>query len=775
MKKKLLFSALCLSMLGFAASCNDDDETFKTEDYELDPSAKDITYGMNVVIMEGDEEIAAGIEVAIKGDVAAYNTNHDISYECVHEDGKTLLKPVIADGNKDFIIQDDVIFYVPEHKEINKKIKVIIRKEIPATGTNSISGVDSETAARFIDILGTGVDINQPLGKFKSHVLNSKYLAALNEALDESVYQLSTTSQVYKCITQEGSDFNSITKAWQLHVGVSGKIPIGKVLNIIPSIAYDRTESRRTENSYEYSNAIREGVMAEGYINEMALASYAKENNFANLWLPVISKSTNDALNNPGSAAYDLYPETEEGTFKLLDDLGAWFYTGCQLGGHYVYSFSKRMDLSEKSIMWGIGIDLKVKTPMGDCSDLGEYLQKKAASEVANINVDYKNHEEELHKSMECQSEEYYEGGAIGAKGWELTSDRNKWIPISYGTSADVALVNHGNPNPHLHELYELCSDPNSTRAQAIKRALTPDEEGLVPYIKHSNGYEKVRSNNMVLADVVLVEKVGGKGGAQKGDDQPMIMVTPSDGKTRVYYPLVANANQGFERLGFQPNINRYYFHGQSTVYDNSRHYIFYALDWDGPFVGMTNIRLGKSAQPGESTRGWYTDRGVKGDPDNGQHWIIAEWAGKDTPIKDKITGFGLKYTNWDNDNGKYKDLVFASTGGTEWDKKGLYRSGTEEEAYFNKYWGTKADYHRCEKDGGENQSSFCDIDGKSRPHTMHICYTKKPIERNMSGYGNEGTFAETLDKHVPICLPYHVGEVVNSICDTESIDGSKD
>lgn len=758
MKKRNLFIVIAaIAAMTCLSGCDDESKPFNPEDYELTDGAMDITNGMNIVIMENEADMAEGIEVPIKGDVTISSTNPAIKYSCVHRDDKTFIVPKVASSNKELMLVDDVTVSVPQNPDIAaKKIKVIIRKGFQMDNASAIGNVSEKVANRIIDLIGMGFDVADEIGTVKSNVIDKEFLLNIHEKAPSGILSFNNASQPNKQVYREGYTYSSMYSAYSNSIGLNFFIPI-KTLVLGFGGKGSWSESKRTENSYEYAMASERAIKAEGYIVEDALAGYASENNLdENYWLPVITKYLNNALNNPGSIEYKRYPETEEGTYKLIEKYGGWFYTACQIGGSYEYRFSKKMDVSASSLKWGLSLDLSLKHKLDDCTDLGDYLQQQASRNIVDVNYEHSEDKEEIYKNMECESEVYSNGGTYIVSGskkvWDIGSDPDNWVPVSYGTQAVLENMESKNsPNPFVHYLYELCADQNSTRAKAIKKALTPDADGYVPYFAYLHGYKDIKEGQMVLADVILIEKTGN---ITASEDSPITRMTPSDGKIRTYYPLVANVNQGFMTPGRNPNLQMDYFSGETTRFDNSRLYVYYALDWNGPNIGMTNVRLGKTAKQGESIRGVYTDKNLKGDPADGCYYIIAEWAGEKTPISDKITGVGLKYTDWDTDNGKYAGLVFAATGGTEWDKASAFKSGEAAETYFLKYWDKYAGYHKCEKDS-ETQSSFVNMKDKGRPHTMHLCWTKKPIERDMTGYKSLDNRAyEEIKKNTVICLP---------------------
>lgn len=759
MKRMYLFMAAMVAILCVTGCSDENTSSYKPEDYQLEADAIDLTRGMNVVIFDSKDELAEGIELGIKGDVQFYNLNEDLSYTCVRRDGKTYLLPTIT-NNAEGIVADKVFLNAPGNKKLNKEITVVVREDSENATFDPIGTTPAEITDRFMNVLGKGFDIINPRGVINSRVLSAKLLGDINNKTDGALLSISSTSQPASYTFKQGSTYSSVTNSWMESIGIGGFIPFIKGLFLGINANEDVSKSRRTDSQYEWAMATERYVRAEGSVDEDVLADYADEQELPSIWTPVIDRTLNNILNNPGSNVYKRYPETKEGTYSLLQKYGGWFYTACQLGGEYTYRFSKKMDVSENSMSVGVGLDMSLVNPITECKTLGSFLAQATQSELAKFNFKFQNQKNEIYQSMECAHEVYSDGGDLisssgSEKIWNITDDPGKWIPLAYGTYVDIREVQKGRANPHLHPLYELCANPNSTRAKLLKEALTKDADGVIPYLKYLNGYEQLKEATMVLADVILINMNGGDG-VPASDVEPRMMQTPSDGKWRMYYPMVANANiMELCSPGFQPNLNSYQVHGQSTIYDNSRHYIFYALDWNAPNVGMTNIRLGKSAKQGESQRGPHTDQSVKGDPKNGSFYIIAEWAGASTALKDKITGFGIKWTDWDNDNGNLKGKVFASTGGTEWDKKSNFKAGEPAEKYFLKYWAPEVDYHRCEKDP-DTQDGFCDIEKKPRPHTIHICWTKKPIERDMTGYdiNSKDKAVDNLTKNPPICLP---------------------
>lgn len=767
--KKHFLMAMTL-MAGICVGCSDSDD-FDPADYELNQDAQDVACGMNIIILEGKKDIDKGIEIGIKGEVEARNTNKLIAYDCVHKDGKSYLMPQVDMSEHAFALTDQVTIHVPHNEKLDKKITVVFRKEPKLMSSHTYSGVSEKVGNRLVDVLGRGFDIIQELGMTRSNVLNKELLLEVDEAMKGDILSFNSNQQPQESTYKEGYDFNSVSRAWSNSTGLNVKFPLkGLILNV--GISVEVSKSKYKESSNEYVMATQKATKAEGYIKEDALAAYAEQNGLGDFyWASVMSQTLNDVLNNPGSAAYKRYAETEEGTMQLLQAYGGWFYTACQLGGNYNYIMTKTSELDQESFKWGVAVDLSLKKKVDEeCHLLGEYLNNKAKSQIAEFHEKFERQGEDLHKSMNIESETFSNGGAYtttssGARVWDITNEPDNWVPIAYGTSSDVADVEKGLTNKHFHSLYDLCADTTSVRAKAIKKALTADANGCIPYISYLNGYINSTESRMVLADVILVEKTGGSqsvGVPAKGDDEPFWDVTPGDGKLRKYYPLVVNTNQDFfKAYGYQPQLNQFYFHGESTTNNKSRHYVFYALDWNAPGVGITNIRLGRDNDlaPGECVRGINTDKNLKHWGVNGKQYIIVKWAADNTPVDKKITGFGLKYTDWDTANGNYIGLVFASTGGTEWDKSDHFERGSEYEKYFLKYWDPKENYHRCEKDPGA-QNSFIDLETKPRKHTMHMCWTTKPIERDMSGISNDkkSLAVDDIGKKCPICMPYKWG-----------------
>ena len=369
--KKHFLMAMTL-MAGICVGCSDSDD-FDPADYELNQDAQDVACGMNIIILEGKKDIDKGIEIGIKGEVEARNTNKLIAYDCVHKDGKSYLMPQVDMSEHAFALTDQVTIHVPHNEKLDKKITVVFRKEPKLMSNHTYSGVSEKVGNRLVDVLGRGFDIIQELGMTRSNVLNKELLLEVDEAMKGDILSFNSNQQPQESTYKEGYDFNSVSRAWSNSTGLNVKFPLkGLILNV--GISVEVSKSKYKESSNEYVMATQKATKAEGYIKEDALAAYAEQNGLGDFyWAPVMSQTLNDVLNNPGSAAYKRYAETEEGTMQLLQAYGGWFYTACQLGGNYNYIMTKTSELDQESFKWGVAVDLSLKKKVDEeCHLLGE-------------------------------------------------------------------------------------------------------------------------------------------------------------------------------------------------------------------------------------------------------------------------------------------------------------------------------------------------------------------------------------------------------------------
>lgn len=770
---KVMAIAFCALSLGFVSCSDDDDDLGPAGATEEEPvivgDAIDVTDGMNVIILEGDDQIRSGFRLKTKGMIVGIsNMNPSVSYKQCKYDENVYIKPTIDSGSTSLIYCDQV--HLADGQGYDKTITVVLRKSATKEISNLNSGTTPAIAERFLDVLGKGFDIDMPRGITESNVFSTDHIAMINDQLHGGLLSLQSTNQSEELKFEEGRTYNSITRSWSENVGLNISFPAkGFIFSL--GLSEHVSKSEHTESTREYAFAQHNAIKAQGAINELALAGFCSSGYLTgssiNKWSPIIAVELNNALNNPSSAEYKMYGNDEAGINRLISTYGGWFFTACQLGGAETILYSKKVDASCNSFAWSMAVDFGMKKEedavQHEENILKQFLIQMMKKELVKAHFDYERSGEDIKEKMEMHSEESCYGGTMDSNGkWEVSKDPHQWTIMAYGTPNDVEKVKHGEKNPHLHLLYELCVDQNSERAKALKRALEPGENDMIPYLKYKQVYSEVDKGRMVLADVILVDRTSGSTGSVQKDDEKVEYWKSPDGKWRYYYPMVANGNAGFSKWGFAPSYNDYYWSGEST--NTTRQYIYYALDWSTECRGITNIRLGTKADARtESIRGCSTDRGMKHSANHGSRYIIVEWAEEDTPVDQLITGFGMKYTDWDGDNGTLKGKVFSSTGGTDWEKDTRFRREDKYEQYFLKYW-TEGQYVKCEENdkklpgkSDQYQNSFVDLQDCHRGHTAHMCYTRKPIERDMTGFeGMDPEKAYTgLERKSAICLPW--------------------
>ncbi|MCQ2116986.1 MAG: hypothetical protein MJY76_02465 [Bacteroidales bacterium] len=748
-----IYSWALLLCLGVLSACNDYDYNY----YIVNPvpeSSTDLTQGYNSLIIKYDT--LSKVVIAVSEPVIVSNTSPLISYEQETDArGATVLRPKVANPKGLGIVNVDQVTLTSQgNPQKSKTISVTILRYPRQAAVNEIK-------ERLLEVLGRGIDPLAEIGTTKGSVLNRDLVAAVNGALDWS----STIQSTYG-YRNEGTDYNKTVRSRQHQSGLDLVIPIKKIL-FKPSFSITHTTVDITENRYEYMTGTVGTKCAEGQIREDALI-----NNNPIGFRAVMDETLNNVLNNPGSDSYKIYSNDPKGLAKLLDNYGTSFYTSVLLGGSANITWMKKQDMSSHSLSMVINASISVnKTEPTETSKKLNSEGKDTLTTVLNsysyggtASYGFTQEDLDVMEHSELTSSMQLIGGNCTEvqdfNQWHVTDQPAKWVPIAYATKDQLDQMQMSGKNPSIHSILELCDSVNSNeRYNALKEFLQPDEDGLIPYYLYTGKYEDMKKGHWIIADVIMV--------ARSYDDSKYAPILtfecPHDRKTRLYYPLVTNPNvndQQKDRVGYSVSLNAKCYHG-AGFHRNVLLTMYYAMEWEENSkpsgCGITKITIAGSDDPGKDIykRGDYSDAGVDGDPKGGKHYLVVHYANKDTKPEDKVTAIGVYNTEWDEDNGDKRGLVFASSAGMEW----MADQGWETQAnkdFFNSYWGkdnkkwTRGEY-------GAQFNSIVDIKKKRRPRTAHVCYTTEAITKDLSGITEtEGDALQKtfMEKVAPINIP---------------------
>ena len=801
MNKTFLSSSALMATVLMATSCNDsdflDDSTSSAR--TTANAAADLTRGNNVMIYEADQLADQSFPVTLEGnDVILSNVNPNLSYQCVKSDGQWVIKTHLKADETPPICMDQVTISSAANPKLQKTVTVVVRQ----SGSETRASFD-DIGTRFCQVLGGGIDPLEDVGLWHSNILDMDAVVACK------ALQYTTNGQETYYTSHEASDYNRLYAMHQNEGGLNLSLPIKNFVLGVKTGFHEKC-AQTTENKYEYLTSSVCTYWAQGYVDDDRLYSIINPTDTLRIkhpFLAVCSTTLCNVLNNPASPEYQKYANNDAGIIALLDRYGSHFFTGCLLGGRAEFNWSKRRDFSSRELSWDLSVQLGLEGK-GECAKdstvensinrtngkkdtttvaktvVTQHLQAKGSS---TSSVNYAHTESDIRESEQVQI--FSDSRMFGGNGtqntkyadWILTDDPANWIPIAYCTKSKLDDMNQSHcavskvQNPFVHSILELCDSISSPdRYNAIKRMITPDANdcGKIPYYDKKDLY--IRDTNTedrpVIADCTF-EWIEAKNYNIGSLATPKLKAHPVDGKLRMYYPMVLNPNcfNPGKDLGRAAIVVTGDFIGTSKDNDGGRLIFYYALDWSSNTDGIINIRIdkktgisNKAAAGGDWPCGTRTGKGWSGDPWNGDNYLIVTYGNKDTPAEDKITGVGLYFTEYDTDNGNHRGEVYASSGGTEWVSFGRYNRSDQD--YFESYFGKKeTSWVRCERavlcsDGvtRKGQDRIVDIKNCSEPHTANVCYTKKAITRDMTGYtivDGDRSFTKTSPISVP--LPY--------------------
>lgn len=687
-------------------------------------------------------------------------------------DGKSFLVPQFKEGAKiPELGYDNVYVFSKDSTYLTQKVRVILRpSEMEKLSPSSTTNTDERMSFIFSHAVNPNVDA---VGAIKVYPVLQEGAIKSHITIDNDHGQY--TSQ------EHGSSIKDVQESHNYSFGLGGTFLSLFAGNIGGSMK--KTTHNRTE--YEYIMGTKMFYASQGALRWNDIDP-----------LLCIDKSFNDLINNPGSAIYKKYEDTEEGIFELLRDYGSSIVCTASLGAYGEYVYSRKKSISEQSIAWDLKVGLEMsKKAAGRDTSVFSYLRalqtlgvkvntdldklsppksKKFSGEFSTEH-DYKKYLETVKTNVDvfvCGGNSLTVNVTNDLSPFNATEDCSKWIICSYlyhMSDKDI----QSNPNP-FRSVSTLVYDTTSVRGKIICDLLKPYTKDNRQSCKFYDMFEqpkKQEPSEVVLADFrcVLSTKANGIY-PNVGTPEPMIMTGP-DGKERLYYATMTGP--------WTPNIEQLYMQGY--VFDasfnesNKKKYnvnFYYALDYSDECYGLTDIRvLRKDMVPQGFVR--HPEDICKGET-NGSRFIGVKPGNADTPDKEKIRAVGIYndevYVSDDEKKTRsYPNAILTATGGAEIpinytvgeinDIRRIW-NGTEKEVeeyivpysqleepkiiksiktcFENKFEdGKPVVRFYCTDDVDENNNILSDnVIGKGigeRTPVMSLCWTKLPITKRVS------------------------------------------
>lgn len=566
--------------------------------------------------------------------------------------------------------------------------------------------------------IGRGTNIYADLGNVTYPVLHFDAIAA---HLSDNV------NNVQQAIHFEigGERYEETMHEMSVNVGLDGNSPtLGTKHKFFFSggVTFGQQNMDHKINNYEYYLGFYGKVMAEVKLNPDWLIPYQDGDSLSNLLDPTV----NDVLNNPGSATYRNYPDTEEGIFRLLDHYGSHVITKAAFGGTYIYMYGRRENAYEHSIGHDASAHLTFKGTNGEpATEWVELYQKIHSSPYISLNGVGSDYDYDYEKASDAFERSMVTGGDANTDivTWESnfsTEAPSKWVIVSYTTLDD--------PEGRLLPLYEFVDDKGSARYKAIKEHWEKYEDSK---------YAGLIEDKLVLADFYM--KKADTDSHRDGEPKSFVGTGP-DGKMYIYFPMMANGNFLYadgsgnfvyrDQQGYAAETNQDHFVSADT---KACHYWYYALGYDSECNGMTDIMFDNSDHSGYTRRGDHANDGVGGLIDN--NYVYVKTGTSSTPYEEKIKAVGLyNHSNKDKISSPEKWRIWATSGGAEMK---LPFENSENIRNFDEYWEPWDNDGHTSAAKGSNDFY---IGGLGTANDIRIFYQTKDLPINRLSFGKGQT-----------------------------------
>lgn len=687
----LVTSLLCCSVI---VSCSDDNlaEQSSTAIALLD-SNKDLTYGNNLVIAQADSLKEQLIPLNVSSPVEVESHNGIVSFDCVKKDGKYYLSPKMLQKQTEPSVLDKVTIKVPGNDSYTKELYVSVRE--PSIMTRSTNDTEEALKHRVGQIFRNGVFPSYGIGE-----MVPRYLA-LDPVVENYVQPIYSFQPQTVFDETSANSIEEANEKWGLKIGVNN-IPVGSAGTVSGSLGYTSETSKKYNYQYYIRTRNYECAAASIDIKMDSIGKY-------------LSPNLNRILNTED---YDkeLYPNTPEGIYNILDHYGLYLPTYCILGARATYILSKKQDLETSSSSWAAEITGSInkgKKKAEDILNLNEdqlaaykYASEGAPSASASFN--YSN--SELAQQTDMSIKFTLIGGnyatAKSTEEFSAGSDPANWAALAYSGKGQKA---------ELYPLYDLVVDKNSTRYKMLKQYIDGDSKSIEAYYKHRKEFlEKPEATHWVLAGLML--RV-----CPNGTDIAPIKAKCADGVERIFYPMTFNRypkRGGAYNVGDQGKV----FDSQNSAFGRCvrrrMHVWYYALALHSDCPGIKGIRFVEDGKEYTGFKSMMPQNANTGDGwqcSTDDYVLVVDPIDKNDKTTTPITSFALT-----DDEGN----VLASSGGTEYGESPMYSKN------FKSFWLDKENEKYRTRNGAKNPTK-CGIyllHWIHQPDYLNYMYSTQPL-----------------------------------------------
>lgn len=584
-------------------------------------------------------------------------------------DGNSVLVPQIKEGAKiPELGYDNVYVFAKDSSFLTQKVRIVLRpSEMEKLSATSTTNTDERMSFIFSHAVNPNVDA---VGAIKVYPVLQEGALKGHITIDNNHGQYSSQ--------EHGSTIEDVQESHNYSFGLGGtflSLFSGNIGGSIKKSSHNRAE-------YEYIMGTKMFYASQGALRWNDIDP-----------LMCIDKNFNDLINNPGSAIYKKYEDTEEGIFELLRDYGSSIVCTASLGAYGEYIYSRKKTISEQSIAWDLKAGLEMSKKASPDTSIFSHLRALQTLGVkVDANVDKLSPPKSKKFSADFSTEHDYKQYLEATKTnvdvfvcggnsltvnvnndlspFNATEDCSKWIICSYLYHISDDDI-ESNPNP-FRPVSALVYDPTSVRGKIICDLLKPYTKDNRQSCKFYDMFEQPQEqkpSDVVLADFrCVLTKSLNKDYPNVGSPEPIIMAGP-DGKERLYFATMTSP--------WTPNQKQLFMQGYvfdaSFNQSNAKTYnvnFYYALDYSDECFGITDARIINSQRvPPGFIR--HPEDLTKGQT-NQSRFIALKPGNADTPDSDKIRAIGIFNEETSNEVDSEKNLytypnsIMTATGGAE-------------------------------------------------------------------------------------------------------------
>lgn len=741
---KRFYNCLAASLMaaaGLLCACSENEaigqaEALQDIQAELAATGGDLTQGWNVMIWGADTLSQCEIPLGVSQEMKVTTRSGLLSMQqTVNAEGKPVLRPVL---NREISDHEAVKLHiaVADQPSVAKDVIVVLHPAAVTRLSNDNPSQDREDRirARARQVLGYAISPSGDIGSLSTYPVFQIDSLADNYTLISDIQ-----SQISSYEEHKGTSIEQINKSFATNLGLSGTFPV-KAFMVSVGIGASIEKHTMNRNVFEYLEGTQRDRIANIALDWDAMSRYDEDN--IPFFYQLLSKSFNNAANNPSSQEYKNYPLTEEGTYAFLQNYGAYIVKQATLGGIGTFVYTREQQIHSTSIEWDFSLQAKLAKKKLEDSDpstvdttklnlllkIQELRGGKESDCGGDINFKVGEKSEEYFETCKSSFFDEYKGGRRTGTGiglnWSINYDKpEEWVVVDFQGTKLI--------NDPLVPIDSMIYEP--TRRALIREALAlyKDEnsgEMTCKYVEYLCRQKKVKSEaKLVVADFFMKW--------EEGDDSewaPFVAEGP-DHKKRMYYCLEANAYCPDKKYrGYALTMTTGEF-AKCVRRGNQRYY--YAMDFDDQCNGIIDIKVEENddAPSGYVRRGDHSGRGIKASTND--NYTFLKLGGKNTRYEDKIKGVGIYAYDGDS-----KGKVFASTPLADYPVPFT----DERKQMFDKYWAN----------GGVQSRCVMYVHWVYQPTLYRIIYSKKALPEPYAFFPDkfgEYDMSEIFKESIPV------------------------